>query len=348
MNDNGSGGIRHLKRFTQRGPGAKRGREVGSDRVAGPGDVDRAANGQGRHMLHLILGRGAKNAPFGQRDEHVAPVFARQRGCHGFELDHIRVYRTASEGIQFSDVHLETDLRIIPQPAPAVSEDQQIRSAGNEIVDSLQHFRRDDTGFGHVHLIEQDERIDVREKMVDRADDPALKGARRGRPVLKVKAIQLERRFLRRGDEGLQVGECAPLFGCEEVPEANARHDFQRAAKLKPFGVVAGESDRVNRAHLEANQVVEDRARASRFAADIDDVVNRQAGLDRNLPFSRINLQIPVQAKVADHRDAEGGVLLGDRLETVRGHDFSSSWNRRCRNRTLSHWTYCIVPPMRE
>ncbi len=54
----------------------------------------------------------------------------------------------------------------------------------------------------------------------------------------------------------------------------------------------------------ECDQVVEDRAGRARLAPDLDDVVDRQAGLDRGLVLGRVDVQIPVEKEVAHDADA--------------------------------------------
>ena len=89
---------------------------------------------------------------------------------------------------------------------------------------------------------------------------------------------------------------------CSRLTPALGR---ERLAQLVALAVVAAEADGVDLADPERDQVVEDRAGRARLAADLDDVVDRQAGLDRGLVLGGVDVQVAVEEEVADDADPQ-------------------------------------------
>jgi hypothetical protein len=52
------------------------------------------------------------------------------------------------------------------------------------------------------------------------------------------------------------------------------------------------------------------------LGSNVDDVVNGKAGLEGDLLFRRIDLEVTIQAEITDDRDAEIGVTPGEFVET--------------------------------
>ena len=100
-------------------------------------------------------------------------------------------------------------------------------------------------------------------------------------------------------------------------------------------------------ADAQGAEVVENRARAARLGAHVDHVMHGQAGFEGGFGLGGVDLEVAVEAEISQDAEAEGGIRIGDGLETVEVH--ASSWESRlCRNTALSLCAYRIVPPMRE
>ena len=85
--------------------------------------------------------------------------------------------------------------------------------------------------------------------------------------------------------------------------------------EFESFAIVAAESDGVNGAGVEGDEVVEDGAGAAGLTADADNVMNGKSGLDRRLGLCRIDLEVTIQAEVSEKEDAKGSVARGDSFE---------------------------------
>src|SRR6266550_8374291 len=151
-------------------------------------------------------------------------------------------------------------------------------------------------------------------------DQLALKEGRCARPVFGVEPIQFHRRHSRRHHERFAVGERAAFGRLGELAEFHSWFRLERAHQFKSLAVLATKAHRKNFADAEGDEVVEDRARGAGLRANVDDVVNGQAGFERSLLFARINLEITIETEVADDRDAQGSIARGDLLEAGEVH----------------------------
>src|SRR4051794_36957065 len=124
-------------------------------------------------------------------------------------------------------------------------------------------------------------------------------------------------------NERLAIGERAPCRCLEKVLGIHARKRLQGAEQFVAFPIFTAETDRKNLSDTERHEVVENRARSSRLRANARDVVNRQARFDGVLRASGIDLQISIEAAIANHSDAQPGIAAGDFLKTFRSHAFS-------------------------
>ena len=142
-----------------------------------------------------------------------------------------------------------------------------------------------------------------------------------GRPVLAVEPAHLPGRSARKHRQRLAVGESASQRCLKEAIRIDAGPSPQRLIQLETFAVLAAETDRVNVADAQGRKIVQNRAGAAWLRADIDDVVHRQAGFDGDFLFVRIDFKVTVEAEIADNRDAEMGVSIGDVLESGQVHE---------------------------
>jgi hypothetical protein len=62
---------------------------------------------------------------------------------------------------------------------------------------------------------------------------------------------------------------------------------------------------RINLAHAQGDQIVQNRARSTRLASDAHHIVHREIRLDRNLLPGGIDLKVPVQAKITHKGDPQ-------------------------------------------
>ena len=110
----------------------------------------------------------------------------------------------------------------------------------------------------------------------------------------------------------------------QEMLDPDVRHSFKFPAQLESFAIVAGEADRPKLADAESDEVVENRPGGPRLRADADDVMHRQARLDRRFIPTQIDFEIAVEAEVAEHADAQAGVCRGDFRESFERDHFIS------------------------
>ena len=93
----------------------------------------------------------------------------------------------------------------------------------------------------------------------------------------------------------------------QEAVHAHARHPPHRADQLEALAVLAGKPHGNDPADAQGNQVIEHGARPARLGPHPHDVENAQAGFERGLRAGRVDLQVAVQAEVAQHGDRQAG-----------------------------------------
>src|SRR5438046_4054436 len=187
-------------------------------------------------------------------------------------------------------------------------------------MDALQNFAGYHARFGQSHLIEQNEGVHVSGQLKRRVQNLSLYEGRRGSPVFAVEPIEFLRRFVRIYQERLAVGKRAAEIGRQEMPEPHAWAALQGQTQFKTFAVLAAKSNRMNLTDTERRKIVQDRPGSAWLRTDVDDVVNGQAGFNRDFLPGWIHLEIPVEAEIADDRHAEAGVTVGDLLESGEVH----------------------------
>ena len=175
------------------------------------------------------------------------------------------------------------------------------------IHDREQRFRHD-AGFRDIHLIEQDHRIHSGVQFLQRTGDSLRDFGGSRSPVLGIEAIEFARRLARLDHQRLAIGERAPRGCLEKVHGVHPRQRLQRAQQLIALAVLTAKADWEYLAHAKRHEVVENRARRPRLRTHPRHVVNRQPSLDGNLRARRIDLQVAIEAKIADHGDAQGGI----------------------------------------
>lgn len=141
-----------------------------------------------------------------------------------------------------------------------------------------------------------------------------------GCPVFDVEAIEFDRGFVGRADEGLGVGEGAAFGGSEEEREIDTAAGFERAFEFVAFAVDAGDADGENFSDAESDEVIKDRAGGAGLAANVGDVVDGEIRFDGNFLARGVDVEIAVEAKIADDGDAEVRITRGDFIEALRGH----------------------------
>src|SRR5262245_20975380 len=100
----------------------------------------------------------------------------------------------------------------------------------------------------------------------------------------------------------------------------HARFRSQGAAQFVAFAIIAGETDRINLSDSQSGQIVQDGSCSAGLAAHVDDVVDRQTGLDRDFRTSGIDFQVTVEAEITYHRHGQAWILLSDGIEAVWSH----------------------------
>jgi hypothetical protein len=106
----------------------------------------------------------------------------------------------------------------------------------------------------------------------------------------------------------------------QKMIEMHAALCLQCAEEFVTFSVLAAKADRENFTDAERDEIIEDCSGRARLAADVYHVENIEAGLDRNFRFCRIDFEITIEAKVADHGDTQLRVLRGDFVEAREIH----------------------------
>lgn len=99
----------------------------------------------------------------------------------------------------------------------------------------------------------------------------------------------------------------------------------QGTFQFEPLAVVASKADDDDFTDSEGGKVVDDGARTAGLGADVDHVVDGQAGLDGGLDMGRIDLEVTVEAEVADHGQAHAGIPGGERLKAIGIHHACNS-----------------------
>ena len=262
----------------------------------------------GRDVLGASAGQRAHDAVLGQRDEDRLAGPAGELG--GLALDGVEIRRPESPVIRASSAAFILKPSGGKSCRPRRLSARTIRPglSPQRRVGRLSHRARDDARF--------------------RAGRPGPAGAAR-RPGsassmtrsassrwrssgVGVQFLESSRFSSRGGLAGLDhqrlaVDRRASRGRGEEMLEDHAGPGRQGPAQLVALAVVAAEADGVDLADPQRDQVVEDRAGRARLAADLDDVVDRQAGLDRGLVLRGVDVQVAVEEEVAHDRDAQPG-----------------------------------------
>src|SRR6266542_3469035 len=97
--------------------------------------------------------------------------------------------------------------------------------------------------------------------------------------------------------------------------ELHAGMDGQCAKQFVALTVFASETHWINRPQAQGHEVAENGSRSAGLAAHVDDIVHRQAGFERSLPFGRIDFEIAVETKVAHYGHPKAGVSSGDGVQ---------------------------------
>jgi len=184
----------------------------------------------------------------------------------------------------------------------------------------FQHRIRDRSRPGQVHLIHEDHGIDGIGNGIQVAREGSGDIGRGGVPVLEVEPIEFLGRATGMMKEGFGVGEGVATGHAEESVEGDAGLGLQGAIEFPTFAIVAGDADRMDLADAEGDEIVQDGAGGPGLAADTDDVVDGETGLDGDLGAGGVDVEIAVETEVADDGEAEVGVTGGDGVESVRGH----------------------------
>ncbi len=207
---------------------------------------------------------------------------------------------------------------------PAIGQHDQagvlVQGRAGRVSDPSGH----DAGFGPVDLVQQQEGVHPAGHREDAGRQVALEVVGRRRPVLGVEPVQFAGRLARLDHHRFAVDRRASRGRGEEVRQDHAGPGRQRPAQLVALAVVAAEADGVDLADPERDQVIEDRPGRARLAADLHDVVDRQARLDRRLVPGRVDVQVTVEEEVAHDPDAQLRVPAGDGEESFGVHRLAS------------------------
>src|SRR5438105_4614983 len=101
------------------------------------------------------------------------------------------------------------------------------------------------------------------------------------RPVLAVETVQFHRWFAGFVDERLAISKGPALIGFPEMLEANPGSAAECGSQFEAFAVFPGKPNGINIPDAKRGQIVQNRSGAAGLAANVDNVVNRQAGLNR-------------------------------------------------------------------
>ena len=92
------------------------------------------------------------------------------------------------------------------------------------------------------------------------------------------------------------------------------------AEQLEALAVLAGKPHGNDPADAQGNQVIEHGARPAGLGPHPHDVENAEAGLERGLLAGRVDLQVAVEAEVAQHGDRQVAIAAGNLLELRGSH----------------------------
>ena len=92
-----------------------------------------------------------------------------------------------------------------------------------------------------------------------------------------------------------------------KVVELDAGDARKRPTQLEALAVVAAETDRQDRPTPSATRLFRIVPAPPGLAANAHHIMDRQARLDRGFRSCRVDLQIAVEAEIADDRDPETG-----------------------------------------
>jgi hypothetical protein len=181
----------------------------------------------------------------------------------------------------------------------------------------------DHSGVGEINLIEDDECVEAGQELVEGLDDGVLDLERGGGPVLEIESAEFFGGRVGSHDYRFGVTERASVRGGEEGIGVDTGELGEGLPELMAFGVVAGEADGMEGTDAEGDEVIEYGAGGSGLGAHACDVMDGQPGFEGGLLPGGVDLEVPVEAKIAENRDAEVGVAGGDLLESRAVHGVS-------------------------
>ena len=160
----------------------------------------------------------------------------------------------ACEFLELGEVHLVVDGGPVFEAPTAVADDGGL--GVGDFLNCSEETLGDDTGFGYVNLVKQDEGIDVICEGPDGIGELVLDSPWAGVPVLAVEAIELARWPFGLHHQGLAVGKSALFLGLEEVFHLHARELLKRAAEFVAFAIAAAETNGPEFANVEGDKVI--------------------------------------------------------------------------------------------
>ena len=125
------------------------------------------------------------------------------------------------------------------------------------------------------------------------------------------------------------------------MAQVNAAHLAKRAHQLVPLTVLAGEAHRENRSHAKRRQIIQNGSATTGLRTNVGHVQNLQPGLDGSFSQRGVDLEIPIQTKIADQRHAKTGKPVGDFTKTLLFHDGFASSSARDKCWTKARLSHC-------
>src|SRR4051812_24987082 len=114
----------------------------------------------------------------------------------------------------------------------------------------------------------------------------------------------------------------------------------QRVEQFVAFTIFPAKTYGEYTAHAKGKEVVENGSRSPGLRTHVDDVVRRATGFNGEFIQRGINLEITIQAEIAQQTDAEVGIAGSELGETLGVHqDSRRACSRPCINARLSDWT---------
>ena len=238
-------------------------------------------------LFRRAVGRGRDDAPLGQRDEDRPAVAASERGGSPFHVLNRHGLVASEQGGKLGRVHLEAEPGQPPSPRRESARMGRLGRAAARppISSSRPRVTTPVSAWSTCSRTMMASHLggDLAEPLGQTLGDRLG----RRRPVLRVEPAQLDGLAAGLDDQRLAVRERPALGRGQEMVELHAGQAAERAPQLVALAVVAAEADGHDPADAERDQVVEDRPRRSGLGADANDVVDRQAGLDRGLTPER-------------------------------------------------------------